>query len=132
MIIKDITFRNFKGSVVKAIDINPDIPVKNIFIDGLYLKLRHIDRSLCPYRELPTSKSPIILKKVHSLHMRDVIIDWDNPWPTYKYPISAEEVYDLQMDNCRLGGLKKWGTADNFPKPTPEQVKYRKSWEHFY
>ena len=132
VVIKDITFRNFKGSVHKAITIDPDIPVKNIMIDGLHVRLRQIDRRLCPYRELPTSPSPITVKKVHNLHMRDVVIDWADPWHTYKYPIVAEEVYNLRMDGCELGGLKKWGTAENFPKPTPEQVKYRNSWKHFY
>ena len=132
VVIKDITFRNFKGVVHKAITIDPDIPVKNIMVDGLRVRLRQIDRSLCPYRELPKSPSPITVKKVHNLHLRDVVIDWADPWHTYKSPIVAEEVYNLRMDGCELGGLKKWGTAENFPKPTPEQVKYRNSWKHFY
>ena len=132
VVIKDIVFRNFKGKVHKVMTVDPDIPVKNILVDGLHVRLRQIDRSLCPYRELPKSKAPITLKKVHNLTLRDVIVDWEDPWHTYNSPLIVDEVYNLRMDRCELGGLKKWGTADNFPKPTPEQVKYRESWKHFY
>lgn len=132
VVIKDIVFRNFKGKVHKVMTVDPDIPVKNILVDGLHVRLRQIDRSLCPYRELPKSRAPITLKKVHNLTLRDVKVDWEDPWHTYVSPIVVDEVYNLRMEGCELGGLKKWGTADNFPKPTPEQIKYRNSWKHFY
>ncbi|MBR0459615.1 MAG: hypothetical protein IJJ26_10295 [Victivallales bacterium] len=132
VLIHDLLFTNFKGSCVNVCAIEPDVPVRDIRVEHLDLKLRQIDRSLCPYRELPNPPAPIIVKKVHKLHFKDVRIDWVDPWSSFQSPIVAEEVYDLRLDQCELGGRKIWGTAESFPKPTEEMIKYRKSWEKFY
>lgn len=130
--IRDITFRNFQGSCVQAIDLGSNVPTRNITVENVDLRLRQIDRSLCPYRNLPKPLSPVIARDIRALTMRNVRIDWEDPYKTFQTPLLIERCSGLTIDNCDFGGRSEWGTAEGFPKPTAEVIKYRNQWKHLY
>lgn len=130
--IRDITFRNFQGSCVQAIDLGSNVPTRNITVENVDLRLRQIDRSLCPYRNLPKPLSSVIARDIRDLTMRNVRIDWEDPYKTFQTPLLIERCSGLTIDNCDFGGRSEWGTAEGFPKPTAEVIKYRNQWKHLY
>ena len=132
VLIRDITFRNFKGSCVQAINIFPNYPTQNISIENVDLRLRQIDRSLCPYRDLPKPPAPVILRDAKNLLLRDIRIDWADPYPSFSTPLTVERCSGLRIENCDFGGRPAWGTAEGFPKPSKDDIEYRAKWKHLY
>lgn len=132
VLIRDITFRNFKGSCVQAINIFPNYPTQNITIENVDLRLRQIDRSLCPYRDLPKPSAPVILRDTKNLLLRDIRIDWADPYPSFSTPLTVERCSGLRIENCDFGGRPAWGTAEGFPKPSKDDIEYRAKWKHLY
>lgn len=132
VVIRDITFRNFKGTAARAVRVMPNVPVENVAIDGMELRLRQLDRALCPYRELPKWRAPIELFRVNGIRLRDVRIDWADPYQTFYSSFYTEGCRGLEVDNCDFGGRSEWGSAEGYPEPTGEEKEYRKQWEKFY
>ena len=130
--IRNIAFENFRGLCVRAAQLESNVPVSNITVDGLNVKLRKFNHELCPYRDMPKWDTPFYAKNINGLKLNNINIEWDDYIDTYTKTLTIDRCQKVSINNCDFGGRSYWGMPSSFPKPTEEQIKYRKLWEHLY
>ncbi len=132
VVIRDIVFRNFRGSAARVAAVTPNVPVRNIVIDNVDIRLRQLDRSLCPYRELPAWRAPVELFRVDGVRLSNIRIDWADPYKTFYSSFYTEQCSGMRIDDCDFGGRSEWGAPGGYPPPTAGEKEYQQKWVQLY
>ena len=81
---------------------------------------------------MPKWDTPFYAKNINGLKLNNINIEWDDYIDTYTKTLTIDRCQKVSINNCDFGGRGYWGMPSSFPKPTEEQIKYRKLWEHLY
>ncbi len=106
-LIRNLEFRAFNGTAALPIELTTNVPVKNVALNDILLRLRPVNRELSYYSKPPVWKAPVVAAGVDGLYLDNVRILWENPEPCFKQSQLFSRCTGLSLQNCDFGERKE-------------------------